>query len=333
MALSVQSTTRSIHAAVAPRRATLTSISAPVCGLTRLHISLPGMSSLRATPSTRAVARGALVQAAAVAPAPAVVPSSAQTAKTIVELVGSGTLSTVDGTGFPLGTYVTYVLADDGAPVLRLRSTAVHTKNLQANSGCSLFIHAPLQPVRSVARITLIGNVEEISAEEQVQAKERHAAASQFAVGVDAPSEDDIFMKLNISRTFYVGGLGSECKAEEIDVAMLNAAQPDGLAEFAPDLVAYMNSDRRMDILRITGGAVEDATIDDIADAELLWVDQLGVYIRAIIKAEERVVRANFMHEAIDERDAKSCLTMMAQLAWENERNYQPAPIPSSDSN
>lgn len=61
--------------------------------------------------------------------------------------------------------------------------------------------------------------------------------------------------------------------------------------------------------------------------------DFSGWAAKLCIDQQERVVRANFMHEAIDERDAKSCLTMMAQLAWENERNYQPAPIPSSDSN
>jgi hypothetical protein len=32
-----------------------------------------------------------------------------------------------------------------------------------------------------------------------------------------------------------------ECKAEEIDVAAYATAEADGLAEFAPELVSYMN--------------------------------------------------------------------------------------------
>jgi hypothetical protein len=42
---------------------------------------------------------------------------------------------------------------------------------------------------------------------------------------------------------------------------------------------------------------------------------------------QEEILRINFSHEAIDERDAKSCLTMMAQEAWEKERPYNPKPV------
>ena len=37
-----------------------------------------------------------------------------------------------------------------------------------------------------------------------------------------------------------------------------------------------------------------------------------------------QVVRVTFAREVVDERDARSTLTMLAQLAWERERNYVP---------
>ena len=37
-----------------------------------------------------------------------------------------------------------------------------------------------------------------------------------------------------------------------------------------------------------------------------------------------QVVRMTFAREVVDERDARSTLTMLAQLAWERERNYVP---------
>jgi hypothetical protein len=37
-----------------------------------------------------------------------------------------------------------------------------------------------------------------------------------------------------------------------------------------------------------------------------------------------QVVRVTFAREVADERDARSTLTMLAQLAWERERNYVP---------
>lgn len=67
-------------------------------------------------------------------------PSSAETAKTIVDIVAHGTLCTVGEDGVPLGTYSNYVLDDRGMPVLRLRADAVHTQNLKRSPKCSLFV-------------------------------------------------------------------------------------------------------------------------------------------------------------------------------------------------
>ena len=37
-----------------------------------------------------------------------------------------------------------------------------------------------------------------------------------------------------------------------------------------------------------------------------------------------QVVRVTFAREVTDERDARSTLTMLAQVAWERERSYIP---------
>lgn len=67
-------------------------------------------------------------------------PTSAETAKTIVDIVAHGTLCTVGPDGVPLGTYSNYILDDRGMPVLRLRADAVHTQNLRRSPKCSLFV-------------------------------------------------------------------------------------------------------------------------------------------------------------------------------------------------
>ena len=67
-------------------------------------------------------------------------PKSAETARTIVEVVSHGTLSTVGEDGTPLGTYSSFVLDSAGMPILRLRRDAVHTANLKAQPRCSLFV-------------------------------------------------------------------------------------------------------------------------------------------------------------------------------------------------
>ena len=79
-------------------------------------------------------------------------PKSAETARTIVEVVSHGTLSTVGEDGTPLGTYSSFVLDSAGMPILRLRRDAVHTANLKAQPRCSLFV----QPGESQAAFSTL---------------------------------------------------------------------------------------------------------------------------------------------------------------------------------
>lgn len=133
--------------------------------------------------------------------------SSAEVAKTVTSLVTYGTLCTSTEEGLPLGTFVTFVLDDQGCPLLRLRKDAVHTNNLQARSKCTLFAHAADVPARNLARVTLLGSVEGVEEEEARQVAARHADIYRDAVGVDAPDPDDTFMRLKVDQCFFVGGL------------------------------------------------------------------------------------------------------------------------------
>ena len=60
----------------------------------------------------------------------------------------------------PLGTYTSYVLDQQGQPILRLRADAVHTANLARDPRCSLFVQPSSHPARMLARATLIGVAE-----------------------------------------------------------------------------------------------------------------------------------------------------------------------------
>lgn len=73
-------------------------------------------------------------------------------------------------------------------------------------------------------------------------------------------------------------------------------------------------------------------SMEDMYYAELLWVDRLGAYFKAVTQAgAPTTLRVPFARPVDDERDARSALTMMAQMAWEIERPYQPvAPVRAS---
>ena len=57
-------------------------------------------------------------------------------------------------------------------------------------------------------------------------------------------------------------------------------------------------------------------------------MDRLGIYlyVQQLGQAGE-VRRVSFLRPVADERDARSSLTMMAQLAWERERSYVPVRV------
>lgn len=65
--------------------------------------------------------------------------------------------------------------------------------------------------------------------------------------------------------------------------------------------------------------------------AELLWLDRLGMYIRSeVAGSAPAVVRVPFYRPVLDERDARSVITMAAQIAWERDRSYTPPVLMSN---
>ena len=131
-----------------------------------------------------------------------------------------------------------------------------------------------------------------------------------------------------------MAGLGGAAAAEAISGDTYATAAPDPLRAGAAALVAEFNTSRPDEVARIAALAAGCA-LDDLAAAELLWVDEAGAFawLARAGTEEERtetagspgeVVRVRFARRVIDDRDARSSLTMLSQLAWELERGYVP---------
>jgi hypothetical protein len=61
--------------------------------------------------------------------------------------------------------------------------------------------------------------------------------------------------------------------------------------------------------------ATTGMAFDDLLHAELLWVDRLGAYLRSVSQdGEVKAVRVPFYRSVDEERDARSMLTMLAQV-------------------
>ena len=260
-------------------------------------------------------------------------PTPAETARTVVDLVAHGTLCTIGDDGIPLGTYVSYVLDSEGQPILRLRADAVHTANLNRDGQCSLFVQPGEYPARLLARVTLIGKVEPVSEDVAATAAELHNTLHAGGVGVDAPQETDIYCRLLVDKCFYVGQLSGESAADVISGDEYKGAEADPLRTKAATLVNNMNTNRLEDVMRISCHALS-VPFEDLYYAELLWVDRLGCYVKAVAQdGSSKMVRVPFPREIEDERGAQSALTMKAQLSWELERPYHPVAATASSGN
>jgi putative heme iron utilization protein len=257
------------------------------------------------------------------------IPDSPSTAKTIVDLAAYGTLSTLSADNqLPLGTYVTYVLDQVGQPILRLRKDAIHTQNLMANPRCSLFVQPADYPAHLLARVTLIGSVEPVSAEIAESAAALHRTLHSGGVGVDEPRDDDLYYRMVVDECFYVGQLSGESAAEVVPGDAYRNAEADPMRTFASSLVKSMNEDRLEDVIRVCAQE-KGVGMDDIYYGEMAWIDKKGVYMRASVGSEQALetIRVAFDREVIDERDARSALTMIAQVSWEKDKPYQPVPV------
>jgi len=186
-----------------------------------------GASSARAsaTATTATASETAAIEAAT----NALRPSSADCAKTLVHLANTGTISTTCDDGVALGTFASYVVDEDGGVVLRMRADAMHTKNIASDPRCSLYVQPATQPPGVLSRATLIGKLEKLDAEDAEKAAIRYDRVHGENVGVDAMQRNDDYYAFVVDRVFYVGGLGSDKRAEVVDAAAFADAVADPL--------------------------------------------------------------------------------------------------------
>lgn len=259
-------------------------------------------------------------------------PTSAECAKTLVAIANTGTISTACEDGIPLGTFASYVVSKEGEVILRMRADALHTANVTRDPRCSLYVQPATQPPGVLSRATLIGSLSRLDDDGATKASKQYNETHGENVGVDAVAGSDVYYKFDLDRVFYVGGLGSDKRAEVVSAADFASAAPDPLARIANSVVDAMNGERYEDVMNFARASLPDEA--EPAEARMLWVDQLGFDVRVITSAGDGAVgkvldvRVPFPAPATTQQQVLSSLTMLAQVMWEEEKQYQPQPVP-----
>jgi len=266
-------------------------------------------------------------------------------AKTVTSFCTSGTLCTMschEGIeGSPFGSFVDYVLDDEGNPVLLMNEMSMHTINIQKNSidlanhgatvdGSSLVtLFTQLaadtdsnNKGQDVSRVSLTCKVEKISdtAEDMDTIRMRYSLTHTYADQVmDSPKF--AFYRLLPEKIYYVGGFGVNSKW--VDVKDYRVASPDILAKESNGIVKKLNREFKDDLTLV---GTELLAVQNLQNIRVTNVDRLGMDLRVTSQVGTRrnkqltdVFRIGFRIPVISVEDAKSEVLKVFQEAWEKK--------------
>jgi hypothetical protein len=238
-------------------------------------------------------------------------PTHAERARTLIHLSSVATLSTVSRkqAGFPFGSLMPYALDNGGRPLFLISTMAMHTQNLKTDPRASLFVtqSAVDGDVLGAARVTVVGNVLQLSDEDRLGVRELYLKAhpsSQYWVNFN----DFAFFRLEPVDIYYVGGFGV---MGWVTAADYDAARPDPLADAAKGILDHMNADHvdALILLAKVHAKLEAET------ATMTSVDRLGFHLRAQTAAGVKGVRIPFLREATTAGETRSVLVEMVKQA------------------
>ncbi len=242
----------------------------------------------------------------------------AEQARTLASKMSTATLCTmsVDPSGFPYGSFVTYVI-HEGNPIFLISALAEHTKNLIKSSKASLLIaEAGEGNPLALGRVTLVGECTKMPEHEREAAKEAFLAKHESAAFY-VDFKDFSFFRLEVEAIRYIGGFGRMSWVEE---EMWFDAEPDPLAPFSMDIITHMNEDHS-DALVLYCKTMSKAT--ETTEAVMTGIDRYGFEMSATTELGPRPIRLAFENEVTDSDEARKELVKMVKQARELMGNQE----------
>ncbi len=264
-------------------------------------------------------------------------------AKTVITVCSSGTLCTTsnaDGIdGAPFGSFVDYVLDDDGNPILLMNEMSMHTMNIVSNPSKPVTLFAQFSGKQQsqnsndvptgqdVSRCSITGLVEKINPDTdeaidtiRMRYSITHAYADQV---MDSPRF--AFYRINPLKVYFVGGFGVLAKWVPVDE--YKHAASDILAKEAVSIVSRLNRDHGSDLLLT---AEHLLGCEEVERIRVTSIDRLGMDIRVTTKGKRLRNKLNtdefrigFRIPVISVEDAKSEVLKVFQEAWEKANGYE----------
>lgn len=254
-------------------------------------------------------------------------PTTTDRARTITHVCTSGTLCTTsvidDVFGAPFGSYVDYILDENGSPVLLLSEQSLHTANIKKNPQVSLFCQLPRsqygQSAAALSRVTMIGNIESIPSEDLSSIKLAFTLIHQYAEQiVDSPKFT--FCRIKPQKIYFSGGFG--VMATWVDVNEYQKSRPDVLAQEVSSMLARINSDKQGELLLLCKHFLGLTDVISDVKVRIQATDRLGIDLRVQVGEFTDEYRIGFRHSVNSAEDAKSEIMKLFQEVWERENGY-----------
>ncbi len=270
-------------------------------------------------------------------------------AKTVITVCKSGTLCTKSNSdgidGAPFGSFVDYVLDDEGNPILLMNEMSMHTMNIAADPDGMVTLFAQFggnasgeqNKGQDISRCSITGTVEKIdpnSAEDIDSIRMRYSIKHAYADQVmDSPKF--AFYRMIPQKVYFVGGFG--VLAKWVPVEEYRQAAADILAMEAGDIVDKLNKQHTEDLMLTATHLLELTEIEKI---RVTNIDRLGMDIRITTKGKRRnklitdEFRIGFRIPVISVEDAKSEVLKVFQEAWEKGNGYdwgEDSNVPGND--
>ncbi|XP_048321870.2 uncharacterized protein LOC107432684 [Ziziphus jujuba] len=234
--------------------------------------------------------------------------------RTVLDGNVRGTLSTFSQMhdGYPSGSMVDFACDIDGSPILAVSSLAVHTKDLTANSKCSLLVAKDPED-RTDLIITLLGDAIPVSEKDKAAVRTAYLAKHPTAFWVDFG--DFQFMRIEPKFVRYVSGVATALLGSGVfSGEEYKAAKVDPLAQFSKPVASHMNKDHADD----TKVIVQHSTSIPVDFAYMLDLDSLGFFVKAGYQGDTFKLRIPFPRRAEDRKDLKTLIVEMLHAAKES---------------
>ncbi len=203
--------------------------------------------------------------------------------------------------GHPFGSITPYLVDHDGSLLILISTLAEHTKNIQHDPRLSLITHNQESPhIQTQGRITVVGTAQIVTDKDKADTRYlRYFPEAQSYFDM----HDFSFYRIMPQSLRYIGGFG---KIHWIE-ADSYLVQPYPLIQQENDVISHMNMDHRKTMCHYC----QHFHKIEVLNVEMLGIDCDGFDVRA----DEKILRFNFLEMVLDAQQARHALVAMSREA------------------